>query len=302
MNGSDGKTTYLKFISAMVIVGTIGVFRRYIPVTSAMLAFSRGILGSLSLAAFVKLKGQRIRHGMDTKKLVLLIINGAVIGVNWIFLFEAYRFTTVAVATLCYYLQPTLLILVSPLFFREKLTGKKMFFALTAFMGMVLVSGVLKGGGAQADSFRGVLFGLAAAVLYTIAVIGNKKITGVDIYEKTIIQLASAALVLVPYILLTEDVADIHPDLKTMVLILIVGVIHTGLVYLFYFGSMENMNAQAVAVLSYIDPVVAIFASCVFLKEPLSIFEIAGAVLVIGSAILSERERSPEQLTGTGDE
>ncbi|MBR6472718.1 MAG: EamA family transporter [Firmicutes bacterium] len=283
------KSTYLQFISSMVIIGTIGVFRRYIPVSSAILAFSRGILGSLSLAAFVKLRGQRIRHGVKGRKLLLLIINGAIIGVNWIFLFEAYRFTTVAVATLCYYLQPTLLILASPVFFSEKLTGKKMFFAFTAFAGMVLVSGILKAGGTQTDSFRGVIFGLAAAVLYTVAVIGNKKITGVDPFEKTIIQLASAAIVLIPYILLTGGGTPVHMDVRTIILILIVGIIHTGLVYLLYFGSMEHMSAQAVAVLSYIDPVVAILASCVFLKETISVFEIIGAVLIIGSAIMSER-------------
>ncbi|MBO4360993.1 MAG: EamA family transporter, partial [Eubacteriaceae bacterium] len=246
MNNRTDKSTYMQFILSMVIVGTIGVFRRYIPVSSVFLAFTRGTLGALSLAAFVKFRGQKIRCGMDHGKMIRLIINGAVIGVNWIFLFEAFRFTTVAVATLCYYLQPTILILVSPLFFREKLTGRKMFFALTALVGMVLVSGILKGGALQTDSFKGVLFGLAAAVLYTAAIIGNKKVTGVDPFEKTIVQLASAALVLVPYILLTEDIAGIQLSPGTIVLILIVGVIHTGLVYLLYFGSMERMSAQAV--------------------------------------------------------
>ena len=210
---------------------------------------------------------------------------------NWIFLFEAYRFTTVAVATLCYYLQPTLLILASPVFFREKLTGRKMFFALTAFIGMVLVSGILRAGGAQTDNFKGVLFGLAAAVLYTAAVIGNKKITGVDPYEKTIIQLASAAIVLIPYLLLPEDIGGIQPDTRTVILILIVGIIHTGFVYLLYFGSMEHMRAQAVAILSYIDPVVAILASWIILGESITIIELAGAVLISGSAILSEKEK-----------
>lgn len=292
MQERSDKSTYLQFIISMVIIGTIGIFRRKIPVSSAFLTFSRGILGSLSLGVFVKLRGQKIRHGIERRKLILLIINGAMIGVNWIFLFEAYRFTTVAVATLCYYLQPTLLILASPIFFKEKLTGRKMFFALTAFVGMILVSGVLRSGGLEADSFKGVLFGLSAALLYTAAVIGNKKVTSVDPFEKTIIQLASAAIVLIPYILLTEDVTEIRFEPLTIVLILIVGVIHTGLVYLLYFGSMEHLSAQAVAVLSYIDPVVAILASFVFLGEAISVMELIGAVLIIGSAIMSEREGS----------
>ena len=287
--GDSNNSNTLKFITAMIIVGTIGVFRRNIAVSSAVLAFTRGVLGSLSLGAFVKIRGDRVFHGIDRRKLFMLIINGGIIGVNWIFLFEAYRFTTVAIATLCYYLQPTLLILASPFFFNEKLTGKKLFFGFTAFLGMILVSGILKGG-QETGSLKGVLFGLCAAVLYTAAVIGNKKITEVDPYEKTIIQLASAAIVVVPYILLTEDITEIELDGRTIMLILIVGMIHTGLVYLFYFGSMEHLSAQAVAVLSYIDPVVAILASFVFLREPLTLLELIGAVLIIGSAIMSERK------------
>ena len=287
MGNDNKKTTYAQFIMAMVIVGTIGIFRRNIALSSAALAFSRGILGSLSLGAFVKVRGQKIFHGMERKKLFLLILNGAIIGVNWIFLFEAYRFTTVAVATLCYYLQPTLLILVSPIFFKEKLTGKKLFYALIAFLGMVLVSGVL--GGGDTGSLKGVAFGLAAAVLYTMAVVINKITLGVDPYEKTIIQLASAGIVLIPYILMTEDISAVQLDTITIILVLIVGIIHTGLVYFFYFGSMEHMSAQAVAVFSYIDPVVAVIASWIFLGEPLTVPVIIGAVLIIGSAFLSER-------------
>lgn len=287
MGNDNKKTTYAQFIMAMVIVGTIGIFRRNIALSSAALAFSRGILGSLSLGAFVKVRGQKSFHGMERKKLFLLILNGAIIGVNWIFLFEAYRFTTVAVATLCYYLQPTLLILVSPIFFKEKLTGKKLFYALIAFLGMVLVSGVL--GGGDMGSLKGVAFGLAAAVLYTMAVVINKITLGVDPYEKTIIQLASAGIVLIPYILMTEDISAVQLDTITIILVLIVGIIHTGLVYFFYFGSMEHMSAQAVAVFSYIDPVVAVIASWAFLGEPLTVPVIIGAVLIIGSAFLSER-------------
>lgn len=287
MGNDSKKTTYAQFITAMVIVGTIGIFRRNIALSSAALAFSRGILGSLLLGAFVKVRGQKIFHGIDRKKLLLLILNGAIIGVNWIFLFEAYRFTTVAVATLCYYLQPTLLILVSPIFFKEKLTGKRLFYALIAFIGMVLVSGAL--GGGDTGSLKGVAFGLAAAVLYTMAVVINKITLEVDPYEKTIIQLASAGIVLIPYILMTEDISAVQLDTITIILVLIVGIIHTGLVYFFYFGSMEHMSAQAVAVFSYIDPVVAVIASWAFLGEPLTVPVIIGAVLIIGSAFLSER-------------
>ena len=131
-----------------------------------------------------------------------------------------------------------------------------------------------------------------AAILYTAAVIINKKVTGVDPYEKTIIQLASAAVVLIPYILLTEDVTSIELVPLTIILILIVGIVHTGMVYYLYFGSMENMSAQAVALLSYIDPVVAVIASWLVLGEPLTVMVVIGAILIIGSAVMSERGSS----------
>ena len=279
---------YIQFISSMLIIGTIGIFRRYIPLPSSVLACLRGLIGAVSLCVFVKLKGGKIGHETQARQLAGLFLTGAVLGFNWMLLFEAYRYTTVAVATLCYYLQPTIVILVSPVFFHERLTKRKLLCALIALAGMVLVSGVA-GDGAAGENLKGILFGLAAAVFYSMVVILNKRITDVDSYEKTIIELFSSAVILIPYILLTETNGETSINSITVLLVLIVGVVHTGIVYALYFGSMEHMEAQAVAVLSYIDPVVAVLVSALFLKEPLGVAELAGACLIIGAAVISER-------------
>lgn len=283
----NSSKSYVMIISSMLIFGTIGIFRRYIPLSSGLLAFSRGLLGGAFLLLFVLAKGRRLAS-IEPKKLLLLALTGAAIGVNWMCLFEAYSYTAVSTATMCYYMQPTIVILLSPLVFGERLTPKKLLCAFAAIAGMVFVSGMTEGGGIQAQDITGILYGLAAAALYAAVVILNKKVQIDDDYEKTIIQLVSAAVILIPYLLLTEDFSAISLDTLAVVMVLIVGIVHTGMAYALYFGSMKGLKAQSVAVLSYIDPVFALILSAIVLGEKLSAFGILGAVLVIGSAIVSE--------------
>lgn len=274
-------------ISSMLIFGTIGIFRRYIPISSGLLAFSRGLLGAAFLLLFVFAKGRKLGH-IQPRKLLLLAVTGAVMGMNWMCLFEAYNYTAVSTATMCYYMQPTIVILLSPLVFREKLTLKKLLCAVAAIVGMVFVSGMMEGEGIQTQDIKGILYGLAAAALYATVVIMNKKVQVDDDYEKTIIQLVSAAVILIPYLLLTENWSKVSLNTLAVVMVIIVGIVHTGIAYALYFGSMKGLKAQSVAVLSYIDPVFALLLSAIVLGEKLSVFGIFGAVLVIGSAIVSE--------------
>ena len=277
----------IMFISSMLIFGSIGLFRRNLPLSSAFLAFSRGILGGLFIFAFT-----RLRHGRGEKiparTLAWLALSGALMGVNWILLFEAFNHTTVAIATLCYYMQPTIVILLSPLLFGEKLTVKKTACATAAVIGMVLVSGVTEGMETQGRNLQGVLLGLGAAVFYSAVVIMNKKVSGIGAYQKTTVQLFSAGIVMIPYLLLTDMSGIGGFSLPTVLLLLVMGLIHTGIAYVLYFGSMEGLRAQSVAIFSYIDPVSALLFSALFLREPLSPRGIIGAVMIIGSAIVSE--------------
>jgi drug/metabolite transporter (DMT)-like permease len=275
------------FIASMLIFGTIGVFRRYIPLSSAFLAFARGILGGLFLLFFMKVRKKSAGAKLPSGVLLRLAVTGAMIGVNWILLFEAYSYTTVAVATLCYYMAPTIVVLLSPMLFKERLTGKKALCAAVSVLGMALVSGVI-GGGPGGGSVRGILFGLGAAVLYAAVVIMNKKTPGIDAYQKTTVQLLSAGLVMAPYLLLTNGFTGEGFSLSAALLLLAVGVVHTGIAYALYFGSMEGLSVQSIAVFSYIDPVSALLFSALLLREPLGAPQVIGAVLIIGSAMVSE--------------
>ncbi len=280
--------SYSMVISSMLIFGTIGIFRRYIPLSSGSLAFARGLIGALFLLVFIKITGHRVDKNLERKKLVILVVSGMLIGINWMLLFEAYNYTTVATATLCYYMQPTIVILLSPLIFREKITVKKLICAVVAMVGMVLVSGITEGVGFRSVDGKGILFGIGAAFVYAVIVILNKKLQVEDAYTKTIIQLFCAAVIMVPYLLLTEDFGSISLDMKAFFMILIVGIIHTGIAYALYFGSMSQLKVQSIAVLSYIDPVSALLFSFAILHESMTILGIIGAVLIIGSALCSE--------------
>lgn len=287
---TNDKKSYIMLILSLFIVGTIGIFRRYIPLSSALLAFFRGLIGSVSLFAFIKLRKTGKWQRIEVKKLVGLIINGVFLGMNWILLFEAFNYTTIAKATLCYYMQPTIVLLISPLVFKEKLTVKKILCALVAFVGMIFISGVIGVDVVQAGELKGLLLGIGAACFYSLVVILNKKIANVDVYQKTIIQLISAAIILIPYLAITEDFKHIVFSANLVLLLLIVGIIHTGVVYALYFGSMSGLKAQTISTLSYIDPIVAMIVSALIFAERMSIWEIIGAVLIIGSAIVSELE------------
>ncbi|MBQ9007918.1 MAG: EamA family transporter [Clostridia bacterium] len=278
------------FICSMLIFGTIGIFRRFIPLPSASLACVRGILGGLFLLAFVRIRGQGMPLRIPSRSFLLLVLTGALIGINWILLFEAYNYTTVAVATLCYYMQPTITILLATLLFREKLTARKAVCAALSVLGMVLVSGVIGDRTGNAGHFRGILLGLGAACFYACVVILNKKIRDVSAYPRTIVQLLSAGLVMIPYLWMTGGFGGTGMGPAEILLLLVVGIVHTGIAYALYFGGMEGLSVQSVATLSYIDPVSALLFSAVLLHEPLSPLNLIGAVMIIGAAMANEMQ------------
>jgi len=221
--------------------------------------------------------------------LLLLIISGAAIGFNWILLFESYCYTSVATATLCYYLAPIIVILASPFVLKESFTWKKSICTFVALLGMILVSGVLESSFSGIQEFKGILLGIGAAILYGSVILMNKKMKPIPAYEKTIIQLTVASAAMVPYVLLTEDTGSLQLLPVPVFLLLVAGIVHTGIAYWLYFGSMQSLKSHTVALLSYIDPILAIVLSMLLLKEPMSASAAVGAVLILGAAIISER-------------
>lgn len=284
----DNLKSKLSLVFSMFIFGTIGIFRKYIPLPSSVLAMARGFIGALFLIFVLLIKREKISLPDVKKNIIPLLLSGVFLGFNWILLFEAYRYTSVATATLCYYMAPIFVIIVSPFLFKEKLTLKKILCVITAFVGIIFVSGVFESAFAGLTDLKGIFLGLGAAVLYASVVIINKKISNLTSFERTIIQLMTAGVVLLPYTLLTENFSEISFRLLSVIMLLVVGIVHTGLAYALYFSTIEKLSAQTVALFSYIDPVVAIILSAVVLKEAISMWAIIGAVLVLGSAFINE--------------
>lgn len=285
------QTAKVRFTTAMFIFGTIGLFVRWIPLPSAVIALGRASIGMVFLLAVIAVKKTPISKDTIRRNLPWLLFSGALLGFNWILLFESYRYTSVAVSTLCYYMAPILIILASPFVLRERLTVRKILCVLAALVGMVCISGVLSEGIPESGELKGILLGLAAAVLYAAIVLANKRIHDISAYGKTIFQLGVSALMLLPYCFLTVPAASLNGEPKTLLMLLFVGIVHTGVTYYLYFGAMEFIPAQSVAVISYVDPVVAVLASVLILHEPMALTEGIGAVLILGAAAASELEK-----------
>lgn len=280
----------LELIASMFIFGTIGIFVRHIPLPSSMIALVRGFVGAFFVLLFVYLKKSKPDKEAIKKNFVMLALSGAFIGINWILLFESYHYTTVATATLCYYMQPIFVILASPFLLKEKLTVKKVICVVVALIGMVFVSGVLQTGIPALSEAKGILYGLGAACFYASVVLMNKKITEINAYDKTIMQLGMGAIVLSPYVMLTQNFGTATTSMTPALwaLLLFVGLVHTGVAYALYFDSMKELKAQTLAIFSYIDPIVAIILSALLLKENMGLYGVIGAILVLGSTFISE--------------
>lgn len=287
MKKSINKSKF-QLILSMIFFGTIGIFRKYIDIPSSVLAMTRGFIGMFFLLGVILLKRNKLSFSALKENFVYLLLSGAFIGFNWILLFESYNYTSVAVATLCYYMAPVIVITLSPFVLRERLSFVKIVSVVVAVLGMFFVSGVLKSGLGSTQEMKGVLFGLGAALLYACVILLNKKIKNISPFDKTIYQLGIAGVVLLPYTYLTEDFSAIKLDAKSLCLLLVVGIIHTGITYYLYFGSLSGLDAQTVALYSYIDPIFAIILSALFLKEAMGIYEIIGTVLILGSTIFCE--------------
>lgn len=277
-------------IGSMIIFGTIGVFVRYINLPSGLIAAVRGLVGMAVLVFVAAVKGERVSLAAIKNCAVRLILSGVCMGFNWILLFESYRYTSVSTATLCYYLAPMFVIAASPLLLHERLTLKKVLCVLAALFGMVLISGVTESGISDLSELKGVGLGVGAAALYASVILINKKISGVSAYERTSAQLGIAAAAVGIYVLVTGEAANVIFEPVSALMLLVVSVLHTGMAYSMYFGSMRELKAQTIAVFSYIDPLCAILCSAAVLGEKMTPAGAVGAAFILGAALVSEEK------------
>lgn len=276
-----------KYIVAVVIYGTIGMILRYIAFPSELVVLCRGVIGSGFIACFLLLRGRRPDSAAIRANLPVLVCSGVCLGLNWVFLFAAYRATTVAVASLCNYMAPVIVLFLSPMLLGEKLSGKKMLCILAAFVGIILVSGVLQENPGGLN-LPGIALGLAAALGFVGIILCNKKLRDISAYDRAMVQLAAAALTVLPYVLVADRGLDVAFGARDIILTAVLGLFHTGVAYCLYFGSMAELSVQTVSVLGYLEPVVSVLCSALILREPFSPGGWVGAALILCAALASE--------------
>lgn len=273
-------------IVSMAIFGTLGLFVRNIPVSSGELALYRAVLAGCLIGVYLLLTRQKIPFGAIKREVPLLLASGAAMGINWILLFEAYKYTSVSVATLSYYFAPVIVTLVCPILFREKLTRKQLVCFVMSTVGLVLITGL--GDLTGKNHFVGILFGLGAAVFYAGVILLNKFIRNVTGIHRTFLQFLAAILVLIPYVACTGGFHLGSLDALGWGNLLIVGLVHTGITYCLYFSSLKELPGQKAAILSYIDPLVAVLLSVTVLEESMTLWQALGGALILGFTLWNE--------------
>jgi RarD protein len=293
----------LKLVIAMTIWGSIGVFVKNISLQSFEVAFLRATIASVfvGIIFLIKLKKEK-KTNLNTEKkedkyskknLLTLILSGIFMGLNWVLLFESYKYITVANATLTYYFAPVIVVFLSPIVLKEKFTYKSALSVIAAMFGLCLIlnsntSDTIQG----LNQTKGIIIALGAAALYAAIIILNKYIQDFSDYERTFIQLFSSALVLLPFVIY-RGCLKIN-DIKSVVLIIILGIVHTGVTYFLYFSAIKKLKAQTTALLSYIDPISSIFFSLIFLSESLSIWQVVGGSIILMSTLIGKSKIEEE--------
>ncbi|MBQ2895943.1 MAG: DMT family transporter [Oscillospiraceae bacterium] len=272
---------YIMLITSMLIWGSLPIFVSQVSYSSEQIVLCRVVLGLVFLLLVFLLRGKKPNMQGVRKHGLQLLITGVIMGFNWVFLFDSYRYVDVSIATLCYYTEPVLVCIASAFLFKEKLTPVKITSIAAAVLGMVIVNGVTAGG---SDPMRGIACGLLAAVLYGCVTISNKTVHGLSGLETTIVQLIGAAIVMVPYVLLSQGFGAPQNGWRDIVFMCALGILHSGIALLMYFSSMQTLPAQTVALCSYVDPASALFFAAIFLGDRMSMLQWVGAILIIGGA------------------
>lgn len=273
-------------VTSMTIFGTLGVFVRNIAVSSGELALYRAVLAALLLTVFFVISKQRIPWELVKREVPLLLASGVAMGINWILLFQAYKYTTVSAATLSYYFAPVIVTVVCPFLFQEKLTVKQIICFVMSTVGLVLIIGI--GDVAGSGNIIGILFGLGAAVFYATVILLNKFIKNVEGIHRTFLQFIAAIITLAPYVVCTSGITLGSLSSTGWINLLIVGLVHTGITYCMYFSSLKELPGQKVAILSYIDPLVAVLISVTILGETMTVSQVIGGMLILGFTLWNE--------------
>ena len=281
------KIANILFISAMLIFGTIGIIVKFIPLDASEIAFYRSILALLVISLYFIIKKEKIKFNEKKSTLILLLLSGIGIGLNWIFLFESYDYTSLSISTVCNYFAPIIVMVLSPIILKEKISLKQVICLIIAVVGLILIVGAFEFK-KDSNNLIGIILSLLAACLYAVVILINKKINFVDSIQRTFFQFLSLAIILLPYTLFTTGFNIFKLSVTNLLWLLLLGVVHTGIAYCMYFTSIKDMSGQKISILSFIDPVTSIMLAFFIFNDQLTGFQLVGALLILFATIFSE--------------
>ncbi|MBQ1534749.1 MAG: EamA family transporter [Erysipelotrichaceae bacterium] len=274
----------LRYLFALTLYGTIGLFLHFVSYSSEFVVLCRGLFGSLFIYLVLLFRKEKIDREAVRKSLFMLALSGIALGLNWVFLFAGYRYG-IAISSLCNYMAPIIVVVITSLFYKERINVKQILCIVMAFAGMLLMLGIFEGN--STVDMRCVLYGSLAAVGFVILVLINRRIRDIPQLEKTLIQLLFSMLAVLPYVYFNNGFPKLF-DLRSTLLVLMLGFLHTGVAYIFYFSSIDTLPAQSIAVLGYLEPVMNLLIGALILHEKIGISGILGALLIILASIGNE--------------
>lgn len=283
---------YGAVIAALIIWGSVGIMTRYMATDPLLIVTYRVIFAAMALAPLALLRRGRPGQGAQTRWW-LLLVSGLILALNWLFYLRALVLTQVVNAVLAYYTAPILVAIAAPFLFRERLEGRTMVAALVAGGGLVLI---LSGPGVSlsASDLAGIGWGLLAAVFYAgVTLLG--RVQGAEPPARLVFwQALSAAAILLPTVLMTKGAGALRLDPLPLLLLIILGVVHTAGALILYFWGLAGVKVQHLSVLGYLDPVASVVLAFLFLGERPGVQVIAGGALILGASLLLVLKRTPK--------
>lgn len=274
----------IKYLTAVIIYGTIGYFLHYVNAASEFVVMCRGLIGSIFIFLVMLIKKDLPNLKQIKNNLLMLVVSGVSLGLNWLFLFAGYRYA-VAITSLCNYTAPIIVVIVSATIFREKFNTKQIICVLLAFIGIVFVSGVLDG--EIVADIHCFIYGFLAAIGFVITVLCNRRMHDIKPLDRTVVQLFVSFLTISPVVLINSQIPT-NLDTNSILILIMMGIVHTGIAYILYFSSIDTLPVHKVAILGYIEPVLSILIGTVIFKENMTFLGGIGAILILVSALINE--------------
>jgi len=272
----------IELLSAMMMMGTVGLFVVESGQSAYNVVFYRCLLGVIFLVAYCLYTNKFKESGLTLKKLMIIILSGIFLVFNWVMLFESFTTASISTSTVIYHVQPFFFVLIWAVISRERVSANKIVWMGLAFIGVALVANININEFSLSSSYiLGIVLALSAAVFWAISAVIVKFLSGVSPYIITLVQLCVGVIVLLPFSELS-GVSDITTTQWTYLFIL--GAVHTCLTYVLMYSSYKKLSAPVIAVMTFIYPAVAIFVDYYFYGASMSSMQIIGIFMIMFSS------------------